>query len=42
MDADEEGFDGQQLGNSLSACKDAEFIRYDEEVEKAIQEVSMY
>lgn len=33
-DSDEEDF-----GSSLAACKAAEFIRYDEEVEQAIKEV---
>ena len=32
----------QDLGKSLTACKAAEFIRYDEEVEQAIQEVRYY
>jgi hypothetical protein len=36
---DETTTDMQDLGKSLTACKAAEFIRYDEEVEQAIQEV---
>lgn len=35
-----EDSDEEDLGSSLAACKAAEFIRYDEEVEQAIKEVS--
>lgn len=37
-----EDSDGEDLGSSLAACKAAEFIRYDEEVEQAIKEVSLW
>lgn len=36
-----EDSDEEDLGSSLAACKAAEFIRYDEEVEQAIKEVSL-